>query len=196
MASAPEAGAALPASPRVRDAHSVAAREHAGQSRKATGNSYLRHVAAVAEVLAGAGFDDEVVAAALLHDVVEHTSLQPGEVRERFGPRVGAMVEAMTDREQIDDWEERKAEHRSRIAEAGRDAIAIYAADKLCGIREAREGYAEISEDVEQRLGTPLDVRLASWEADLEMLSSVEPPIPFAPRLAAELERLREDRRP
>jgi (p)ppGpp synthase/HD superfamily hydrolase len=181
-------------SPLLREAHDLAKREHAGQSRKANATPYLRHVVAVAEVLAEAGFDDEVVAAALLHDTVEHTSLDLAGIRTRFGDRVGALVGAMTDRDEIESWEDRKAEHRERVRASGREASAIYAADKLCGIREARDGYAEVAEDVEERLGASLDQRLRIWEEDLRMAAAVAPPLPFTSEIARELRRLRSDR--
>jgi guanosine-3',5'-bis(diphosphate) 3'-pyrophosphohydrolase len=178
-------------SPVVAEAHEVAAREHAGQRRKANRTSYLSHVVAVAEIIAEAGFVDELVAASLLHDVVEHTPLGLDDIRRQFGERIGSLVEAMTDREQIEDWKERKDEHRHRIRTAGRDAIAIYAADKLCGIREARDGYAEVAANVEGRLGNPLDLRLRAWEEDLDLISGVKPPLPFAEEIGTELSRLR-----
>jgi (p)ppGpp synthase/HD superfamily hydrolase len=189
---APPENAPLPVSesPVVAEAHEVAAREHAGQRRKANRTSYLSHAVTVAEILAEGGFDDELIAAGLLHDTVEHTPLGLEDIRKRFGQRIGSLVEAMTDCEQIEDWKERKDEHRRRIRNAGRDAIAIYAADKLCGIREARDGYAEFADEVEDRLG-PLDLRLRAWEEDLDMISAVEPPLPFAGEIATELARLR-----
>jgi (p)ppGpp synthase/HD superfamily hydrolase len=178
----------------VAEAHEVAAREHAGQRRKANRTSYLSHVAAVAEIVAEAGFDEELVAASLLHDAVEHTPLQLDDIRRRFGERIGSLVEAMTDREEIDDWKQRKDEHRRRVRAAGRDAIAIYAADKLCGIREARDAYAVVAEGVEDRLGNPLDLRLRAWQEDLAVITAVEPPLPFAGEIATELARLRGER--
>ena len=178
----------------AREARDLAANRHAGQERKATSMPYLEHVTEVAALLDRCGFDEQVVAAALLHDLVEHTDLGIGDVRERFGERVAAIVGAMTDRDEIEPWSARKAEHRRRIAAAGRDAAAVYAADKVCGVREARAGYAEAAEAVEERLGTPLDVRLASWEADLEMLGGFDPPLPLLEDLAREVEGLREDR--
>jgi hypothetical protein len=148
----------------------------------------------VAEILAEAGFDDEVVAAGLLHDTVEHTPLRVDDIRRRFGERIGSLVEAMSDRAEIEDWKGRKDEHRRRIGTAGRDAIAIYAADKFCGIREARGGYAEIAEGVEDRLGNPLDLRLRAWDEDLRVIGAVAPPLPFAGEIATELARLRGER--
>jgi (p)ppGpp synthase/HD superfamily hydrolase len=181
-------------SPVVREAHRMAADRHEGQSRKANRRPYLDHVVAVEETLSGAGFDDEVLAAALLHDAVEHTELRNEDIASRFGKRIAGLVEAMTDREEIEGWEERKAEHRERVRRAGRDAAAIYGADKLAGIREARDGYAEAEEGVEERLGNPLDVRLRAWQLDLDMLSGIEPGLPFTDEIAEELARLRGDR--
>jgi (p)ppGpp synthase/HD superfamily hydrolase len=178
----------------VEEARRLAEEEHAGQERKATAKPYSEHVGEVAELLGRSGFDDEVVAAALLHDLVEHSEIELDDVRKRFGERIGAMVGAMTDRDEIDSWEERKAEHRARVATAGRDAAAIYAADKICGIRESRAGYAEVAEAVEERLGTPVDTRIRAWEADMEMLRGVDPQLPLLGELEQQLEGLREDR--
>jgi (p)ppGpp synthase/HD superfamily hydrolase len=182
------------AAPIVREAYRLAAREHAGQNRKATPMPYLDHVLSVAELLSESGFDDEVIAAALLHDAVEHTDLSTAQIARQFGARVAGLVSAMTDRNEIEEWEDRKAEHRERVRESGRDAIAIYGADKLAGVREARVGYAEAEEEVEDRLGISLDTRLRVWDRDLEMVSEVEPPLPFSGALAEELGRLRRDR--
>lgn len=182
------------AAPIVQEAYRLAAREHAGQNRKATPMPYLDHVRAVAELLTGYGFDNEVIAAALLHDAIEHTDLSTAKIASQFGERIADLVAAMTDRQEIEDWEQRKDEHRARVSEAGRDAVAIYAADKLAGVREARVGYAEVDESVEGRLGRPLDQRLEVWDRDLEMVSRVQPALPFAAELAEELGRLRRDR--
>ena len=178
----------------VEEARNVAALAHDGQRRKANRMPYFDHVNGVAEMLADAGLDDEVIAAGLLHDVVEHSDMTAAGVEARFGGRVGYLVAAMTDREDITDWEERKDEHRERVREAGPDAAAIYAADKVLGVREARSGFAEMDEAVESRLGRPLDLRERTWERDIEMLRSFSPPIQLAERLEEELARLRADR--
>jgi len=180
--------------PIVAEAHRLARREHAGQSRKANDEAYLEHVVGVAETLADAGFDAEVIAAAVLHDSVEHTPVSAEEIARTFGERVAELVAAMTDREEIDPWEERKAEHRARVKGAGRDACAIYAADKLAGLREVREGYAEVGEQVGELLGNSLDLRIAVWRDDIEMIDVLCPPLPFAEELKIEFSRLLRDR--
>lgn len=165
----------------------LAQRVHAGQRRKADGRPYLAHVGAVADTLANTGFTPEVLAAALLHDAVEHTDVEPEEIDRDFGAGVAMLVAAMTDRSEIEPWVARKQEHRERVALAGRDACAIYAADKLEGVREARSGYAEVGEDLEERLGNTLGTRFLVWDADVRMLETLEEPLPFIPLLREEL---------
>lgn len=184
----------MSAAPLVREAHRLAADAHEGQARKANRMPYVEHAALVAEVLAEAGQDEEVVAAGMLHDTVEHTGVGLGEIRERFGERVAGLVEAMTDDDSIESWEGRKAEHRSRVERAGRDAASVYGADKLVGVREARDGFGPSESELEERLGNPLDLRLAVWEADLRMLERIDPPLPFLAQLKAEIAALRRDR--
>ncbi len=131
----------------VRGALEAASEAHAGQIRNGSGGRpYIEHPIAVAELLAEHGFPDEVLAAALLHDVVEESETEVDEIRARFGEPVGDLVEALTDAEEIQPYERRKDVHRARVEEAGPDALAIYAADKLANIRALRRVYASEGE--------------------------------------------------
>jgi guanosine-3',5'-bis(diphosphate) 3'-pyrophosphohydrolase len=179
----------------VRRALKMAGEAHAGQIRNGSGGMpYIEHPIAVAELLSERGFGDEVLAAALLHDVVEDSAISVAEVRERFGGKVADLVEALTDDETIEPYERRKDEHRRRVAAAGPDALAIYAADKLSNVRTLRGAYASQGESVGKEFKVPLDVKMAVWEADLEMLRDILPSLPFLDDLEAELANLREER--
>jgi len=155
---------------------------------------YVQHPLAVAERLATHSFGDEVLAAALLHDVVEKSETDVNEIRKCFGEEVGDLVEAMTEDEAIEDYEERKKEHRWRIAEAGQDALAVFAADKLINVGMLRDSYAVCGEAVGDRLKVPLDRKLSVWEADLDMLFDEAPDLPLVQELADEMVGLRGDR--
>ncbi|HEY0391931.1 MAG TPA: HD domain-containing protein [Solirubrobacterales bacterium] len=155
----------------VRNALETARQAHAGQLRRGSdGHPYIDHPVAVAEILLKHRHRDEVLAAALLHDVVEKSDIGIEEVRERFGDAVGDLVEALTEDESIDDYEERKEEHRLRVAAADPAALAIFAADKLTNVAMLREAYALIGEGVSDELAVSLDLKIYIWEADLEML--------------------------
>src|SRR4051794_35271430 len=100
MSSTPGIDAAVERSDLVKDALDLARRAHAGQLRRGSdGHPYIDHPVAVAEKLCERRFPDEVLAAALLHDVVEKSDVEMPEVRARFGAVVGDLVEAMTEDE-------------------------------------------------------------------------------------------------
>ncbi|MFA1546126.1 HD domain-containing protein [Actinomadura chokoriensis] len=79
---------------RIRRAYEFAARHHAGQHRK-SGDPYITHPLAVAQIAAGSGLDDVVICAALLHDVIEDTGCDAVRLRERFGDEIATLVESM-----------------------------------------------------------------------------------------------------
>lgn len=163
---------AVERSPLVAGALAAAEEAHANQKRETGGSeiALLDHLTAVAERVAAEGYDDEALAAALLHDAVEREALELGEVRERFGAEVAGIVAALTEDASIEDYEERKEEHRRRVAEAGPEARAVFAADKTVNVALLREAYRQRQEQVDEFLAVPLDRKIVIWEYDLEML--------------------------
>lgn len=195
MSSTPGIEAAVERSDLVKDALDLARRAHAGQLRRGSdGHPFIDHPMAVAEKLCGQRSGDEVLAAALLHDVVEKSETGISEVRARFGDIVADLVEAMTEDETIPSYEERKQEHRRRVAEADPAALAIFAADKLTNVAMLREAYALIGEGVSDELAVPLDLKIYIWEEDLEMLFDQAPEMSLTNEFADEMVGLWADR--
>lgn len=195
MTSAPGIDAAVERSDLVREALATAQRAHAGQLRRGSdGRPFIDHPVAVAELLCEERQSDEVVAAALLHDVVEKSETDLDSVRERFGEVVAGLVEAMTEDESIPSYEDRKEEHRRRVAGSEPAARAIFAADKLTNVTMLREAYALIGEGVSNELAVPLDLKMYIWEADLEMLFDEAPQLRLTNELADQLVALWGDR--
>jgi guanosine-3',5'-bis(diphosphate) 3'-pyrophosphohydrolase len=187
--------AAAERSPLVGEAFEAARTAHAGQIRNGSGGRpYIEHPMAVAEELARHGCSDTVLAAALLHDVVEESEIEIEQLCEQFGDPVGDLVSALTDAEEIESYERRKEAHRADVEAAGREALMIYGADKLANIRALRRVYADQGEAVGDELKAPLDVKVAVWEADARLLRSVYPDLPFLGELEDELDGLRKDR--
>lgn len=195
MSSTPGIDAAIERSGLTREAFETARVAHAGQFRNGAEQiPYIDHPRIVAERLARHGFPDEVLAAALLHDVVEDSETEVEELRSRFGDQVADLVAAMTEDEAIEDYEERKAEHRRRIAEAGDEALAIYAADKLTNLAMLRDAYREKGEAAGEQLSVSLDLKIAVWEADLDTLFERVPDLPLVSEFADEMVGLWGDR--
>ena len=80
---------------RVQAAYRVAERAHAGTSRK-SGEPYISHPLAVAQILADLGMDSDAVVAGLLHDTVEDTDLTFADIERDFGVAVRRIVEGET----------------------------------------------------------------------------------------------------
>ena len=111
---------------------------HGGQVRDADRAPFVIHPLEAASMVERSGYPDRVVAAAVLHDVLEDTATQRHELRERFGPEVAELVEVLSDNAAITDQDSRRDDVRERVRLAGGDALEIYAADKVSKVRELR----------------------------------------------------------
>jgi (p)ppGpp synthase/HD superfamily hydrolase len=125
-------------SPLTRDALAFADERHAGQTRDLDSIPFVTHPVEVACLLHEAGYSDQVVAAGVLHDVLEDTDVERTELEQRFGREVAELVEAVSDDPTIEDHAERKAALRRQVANAGESAAAVFAADKVSKARELR----------------------------------------------------------
>ncbi|MFY9561509.1 MAG: bifunctional (p)ppGpp synthetase/guanosine-3',5'-bis(diphosphate) 3'-pyrophosphohydrolase [Terriglobales bacterium] len=123
----------------VKKAYEFSQKHHAGQSR-ASGEPYLAHPLEVATVLADMKMDPVSVAAGLLHDSVEDTSVTTVEIRQEFGEQVAHIVEGVTKISKIDfsSTEEAQAENLRKMMLAMVDdirVIMIKLADRLHNMR-------------------------------------------------------------
>lgn len=79
----------------IRRALKFAVEAH-GDQKRVSGEPYVIHPIAVAEIVAGWGLDSEVIAAALLHDVVEDTPVTSAELSKEFGSKIAGLVSGLT----------------------------------------------------------------------------------------------------
>jgi (p)ppGpp synthase/HD superfamily hydrolase len=191
---APGIESAAERSPLVRSAYERASAAHAGQVRNGSGGlPYIEHPAAVAARLDRHGYGEEVLAAALLHDVVEDSNTTVEELRGQFGDRVAELVGALSDDESIEDYRERKDEHRSRVRRFDGDAFAIYGADKLTNSSTLRQAFEREGDSVRSEFKVPLEQKLDVWQEDARMLRSEAPDLAFLDELDEVLSLLRAD---
>jgi (p)ppGpp synthase/HD superfamily hydrolase len=150
--------------PVTRRALAFAQARHGGQHREGDGARFVIHPVEVAALLARLEHGDDVVAAAVLHDVLEDTDAERADLALRFGERVAALVAVVSDDPAIEDEDARKAEVRERVRAGGGDALAVYAADKVSKVRELR---MLIAAGLDVRATT---VKLHRYHASLAML--------------------------
>lgn len=162
---------------------------HRGRRRASDEAAFILHPLEVAGLLQACGASDAVVAAGVLHDVVEQDGRLLPEIGRRFGDGVRALVDALSENPAIEPYGDRKAALRAQVAGAGDEALAIFAADKVSKVRELRTriaasraaGTAE-ADDIAPKLG--------HYRASLGMLAVQLPDHPLVGQLRAELDGL------
>ena len=124
---------------RLAEAYRFSEAAHAGQRRQ-SGEAYISHPLAVAEILAGWHLDGQTLMAALLHDVTEDTSVTKDEISDAFGKPVVELVDGVSklDRIELQSAEDAQAENfRKMLLAMARDVrvILIKLADRLHNMR-------------------------------------------------------------
>jgi len=120
--------------PLVRKAHEFAEKAHAGVFRQYTGEPYVEHVKRVAASVAALGFGPEVVAAAVLHDVIEDCEVSEAELAAEFSPKVAALVAEVSNPKipkAPGNRPFRKAAEKAHLAGASYEGASIKLADMI-----------------------------------------------------------------
>lgn len=121
----------------VERAYRFADRAHAGVTRK-SGGDYIEHPIAVAQILAGMHLDADTLCAAILHDVIEDTSIPKEELAEEFSPAIAELVDGVTKLDALEDKALQQAESFRKMMMAMTEdlrVILIKLADRLHNMR-------------------------------------------------------------
>ena len=124
-----------------------AVKAHAGTERRGKGFPYIVHPMEAMEIVATITPDQELLAAAALHDTVEDTDVTVEEIRAQFGDRIASLVAAESDEmpegvSEEDSWHARKKAAIDRLAAASHDAKIVALGDKLSNMRAIARDYA------------------------------------------------------
>ncbi len=125
-----------------------AVKAHAGTERRGKGFPYIVHPMEAVEIVATITPDQELLAAAALHDVVEDTEVTVEDLRREFGDRIASLVAAESDVmeqgvSEEDSWHARKQAAIDRLAAAPHDAKIVAMGDKLSNMRAIARDYAQ-----------------------------------------------------
>ena len=170
-----------------------ASARHADQYREIDHAPFIAHPIEVGSLLRRDGQPDEIIAAGLLHDVLEKTATTSAELHRRFGPQIALLVESVSDDPSLGGYRPRKRELRDRVAHADPGARAVFAADKIAKVRELALLPARQLNEPKNR------AKLAHYRASLEMLQRVDrdaPLVASARRRAQPTPRARRHRNP
>ena len=121
---------------------------HRGTARRGKRLPYIVHSLEAMTIAASMTDDQEILAAAALHDTVEETDVTLEELKSRFGERVASFVETESDDlSSGDTWHEKKRKSAARLASASREAKIVALGDKLSNMRAIARDYAARGED-------------------------------------------------
>ncbi len=145
-----------------------AAKAHSGQTRKMAAGPYILHPMEAATIVGTMTNDKEVIAAAMLHDTVEDTSVTAEQILAEFGPRVAQLVASETenkyeDRPAAETWHIRK-EESLRVLEGtdDLDVKRLWLGDKLSNIRSLYRNFCKKGEGVWKYMNEP-DPQAQGW---------------------------------
>jgi HD superfamily phosphodiesterase len=136
-------------------ADDLAERAHRGQVRKGTSDPYVEHPRAVARIVADAGGEDEAVAAALLHDVVEDAGVPIADLERDFGVAVASVVRDLSEDKSLS-WEERKRHTLLELPGLAARSALVALADRLDNMRRLNDDAEAHGDALWQRFNAPL----------------------------------------
>ena len=144
-----------------------AASAHYGTKRKGKTRAYILHPIEAMTIVGSLTEDEEVLAAAVLHDVVEDTDIGVEAIEQEFGERVKLLVAAESEDKMRDvpadtSWEERKQATIDHLEGLNRDAKLICLGDKLANIREMCKDYDALGDTLWERFNQK-DKRKHAW---------------------------------
>ena len=124
-----------------------AVQAHSGIERRGKGYPYIIHPLEAVEIVATMTADQELLAAAALHDTVEDTEVTLEQIRAEFGDRIASLVadesdETPEDVSKEDSWHMRKKTTIDRLSRASRDTKIVALGDKLSNMRAIARDYA------------------------------------------------------
>jgi GTP pyrophosphokinase len=183
----------------IERAYAAAEKAHRGQTRK-SGEPYITHPVAVAQILADLGIGPVTLAAALLHDTVEDTDYTLDHVRADFGDEIAMLVDGVTKLDKLKYGDSAQAETvRKMVVAMSKDirVLIIKLADRLHNARtwgfvpaESAQRKAQETLEIYAPLAHRLGIQTIKWE--LEDLSFAV----LYPKLYVEIESLVKNRTP
>ena len=162
---------------RIREAYDFAERAHSGQLRK-SGEPYILHPLAVADILIGMNMDTTSIIAALLHDVVEDTTVSLDVVEQQFGHTCAMLVDGLTKLERIKfktKEEQQNENYRKMFVAMAQDirVILIKLADRLHNMRtlkfqseESQRRIADETLEIFCPIAHRLGISAIKWEME------------------------------
>lgn len=150
----------------------VAIEAHKGQLRKSDGSPYIHHPIQVGLILARHNYPAHVIAAGILHDVIEDTGVSKEQLRVTFGSEVVNLVIDVTEPSKRLPWKERKRAYLEHLRLAPLDAVAISVADRIHNKASFLQSYKEQGESLFLRFNADFPATFSNDQQLFEVYKS------------------------
>ena len=177
-----------------------AVKAHANTERRGKGMPYIVHPLEAVAIVSSITSDQELMAAAALHDVIEDTGYTAEDIEREFGPRVARLVLDESDvtirgKSEEESWHQRKQAAIDHLRNASFDAKIVAIGDKLSNIRTIERDFKKIGDKLWSRFHTS-DPKEHEWHyrglADaLRELSDTDAFVEFESRINSVFEKKR-----
>lgn len=180
------------ASPRLIRAINTAARAHDGHTRKGTDIPYVSHVFGVMHLVSTVTDDEDVLIAALFHDILEDVPerYSADQMAAEFGGRVIELVRGVTKDESLTSWQERSDAYIAHLRDAEDGSVLISAADKLHNLMSILGDHAEIGDELWGRFNSGKERQQWWYRAIYTVAAERLPGNPLVEELGVRVEEL------
>jgi (p)ppGpp synthase/HD superfamily hydrolase len=154
--------------PTIQKAINLAAYLHFGQSRRGIERPYIVHPFSVAIILSQYTKNENIIAAGLMHDVLEDVEgYNYADLKKDFGSKIAKIVKEVSEDRDPDDaanpkstWDLRKIKYLKNLANDSRAGMMVTAADKIHNLQSMMEAYQERREKLWEKFNAPLEKKL------------------------------------
>jgi len=152
----------------IERAAALAARGHKEQIRKHDNVPYVVHPFMVSRILTKHGFADEVIAAGLVHDVLEDTDISKEAIKKECGEEVLSIVEGLSEDKNLE-WDDRKRGYIELVRKGSDEIKAVSCADKVHNMTNMLHAYSKMGNELWTRFSRSKEKRLWFEQEVLKM---------------------------
>lgn len=170
----------------------IASRAHDGHYRKGSGVPYISHPMSVMLIAASVTNDEDVLLAALFHDILEDVpeNYSRAEMEDEFGPRVVEIVEGVTKDSSLPSWQERADAYLEQLSHGSEESLIVAAADKFHNLSQTLEDLDRDGHALWERFRSTPSQQLWWYTSVRNVIAERLPDMPLLADLSVLIERL------
>ncbi|MDC7119144.1 HD domain-containing protein [Corynebacterium amycolatum] len=170
----------------------TASRAHDGHYRKGSGVPYISHPMSVMLIAASVTNDEDVLLAALFHDILEDVpeNYSRAEMEDEFGPRVVEIVEGVTKDSSLPSWQERADAYLEQLSHGSEESLIVAAADKFHNLSQTLEDLDRDGHALWERFRSTPSQQLWWYTSVRNVIAERLPDMPLLADLDVLIERL------